>query len=86
VATPSRAGGGGPPWMRNNASTSSGSTSTTQGQGQAQGGRASQTSTAQASGWQILDWRILLLITAALSVAFTLIFMGYAALKASRSH
>lgn len=86
VATPTRTGGGGPPWMRNNTSTSGGSTSVTQGagvgaqgQGQAQGGRANQT-----AWWQILDWRILLLITGALSVAFTLIFMGYETLHSNK--
>ena len=88
VATPTRAGGGGPPWMRNNTSTTTtqgtgaGTGSQGQGQGQVkgQGQAASQTSTTTA-WWQAFDWRILLLITGGLSVAFTLIFMGYEALK-----
>ncbi len=88
VATPTRAGGGGPPWMRNNTSTTTtqgtgagtGSQGQGQGQGKGQGQAASQTSTTTA-WWQAFDWRILLLITGGLSVAFTLIFMGYEALK-----
>jgi mono/diheme cytochrome c family protein len=84
VATPTRAGGGGPPWMRNNASTTTsqgtGSGTGSQGQAQGKGQAASQTSTTTA-WWQAFDWRILLLITGGLSVAFTLIFMGYEALK-----
>ncbi|MBI5296426.1 MAG: c-type cytochrome [Chloroflexi bacterium] len=80
VAVPTRPGGGGPPWMRNTTNaTASGSTqqmnANVQGQGQGQG----QTQTP--AWWQTLDWRILLLITGGLSVAFTLIFMGYEALR-----
>ncbi len=77
VATPTRAGGGGPPWMRNSTTTT---TTQGQGQGQGQGRGTNQTSTTTAWG-QAFDWRILLLITGGLSVAFTLIFMGYEALK-----
>jgi len=77
VATPTRAGGGGPPWMRNNTTTT---TTQGQGQGQGQGRGTNQTSTTTVWG-QAFDWRILLLITGGLSVAFTLIFMGYEALK-----
>lgn len=77
VATPTRAGGGGPPWLRNN-------TTTTQGQGQGAGqghGQGPAAPIAQANWWQVIDWRILLLAFGALSIAFTLIFMGYEALK-----
>mgnify|MGYP001017630668 CR=1 FL=1 len=77
VATPTRAGGGGPPWMRNSTTTT---TTQGQGQGQGQGRGTNQTSTTTAWGLAF-DWRILLLITGGLSVAFTLIFMGYEALK-----
>jgi mono/diheme cytochrome c family protein len=66
VATPARGGGGGPPWMRNNATTTTG-----QGQSQFQ----------QNSWWQTFDWRILLLIFGALSISFTLIFMGFESLR-----
>jgi mono/diheme cytochrome c family protein len=67
LATPTRSGGGGPPWMRNNTTT------TTTGQGQAQ--------FQQASWWRTFDWRILMLIFGALSISFTLIFMGYESLQ-----
>jgi hypothetical protein len=97
VAVPAKGGGGGPPWMRSTTTTSgntTGSNSTsaaagqaagqqsgagTQGQGHAQGqGQAAQ---SQPAWWQTLDWRILLLITGGLSVALTLIFMGFEALR-----
>lgn len=80
VATPTRAGGGGPPWLRNNASTT-----TVQGQGQGAGqgqGHAAQT-TNPTNWWQVIDWRILLLAFGALSIAFTLISMGLESLKKS---
>jgi mono/diheme cytochrome c family protein len=84
VAVPARGGGGGPPWLRNNTQASAqGTQSTTtgqgQGQGQGQGGAA-----ALPAWWQTLDWRILLLITGGLSIAFTLIFMGYSALRKAK--
>jgi mono/diheme cytochrome c family protein len=79
VATPARAGGGGPPWLRNNAST----TAPAQGQGggaeQGQG-QGAQTA-SQSNWWQIVDWRVVLLAFGALSVAFTLISMGVESLK-----
>lgn len=86
VATPTRGGGGGPPWLRNNTTTTTGqSAATTQSQGQGQGqgagqgkGQAQQNTTAW---WQTFDWKILLLIFGALSVSFTLIFMGFESLK-----
>lgn len=81
VATPTRAGGGGPPWLRNNTTTQgTGQTSTT-GQGQGQGqGQTAQTA-AQPNWWEIVDWRILLLAFGGLSIAFTLISMGVESLK-----
>lgn len=74
VATPTRAGGGGPLWLRNNAPT----TAPGQGQGTGQGQGQGQ---AQSSWWQIVDWRILLLAFGTLSIAFTLISMGVESLK-----
>jgi mono/diheme cytochrome c family protein len=71
VAVPTRGGGGGPPWMRNNSQTGTTqqSTGTRQGQG-------------KAFGWlQSFDWRILLLALGGLSVSFTLIFMGFESLR-----
>ncbi|MFZ5882136.1 MAG: c-type cytochrome [Chloroflexota bacterium] len=88
VAVATRPGGGGPPWTRNtNNSAAAGGTQqmnadiqgrgNVQGQGQGQGQGQTQT----PAWWQTLDWRILLLVTGGLSVAFTLIFMGYEALR-----
>ncbi len=88
VAVATRPGGGGPPWTRNTTnSAAAGGTQqmnagiqgqgNVQGQGQGQGQGQTQT----PAWWQTLDWRILLLITGGLSVAFTLIFMGYEALR-----
>ena len=83
VAVPAKGGGGGPPWMRNNTSTTTTGQGQTQstgtGQGQAQGqGQGQQTT---AAWWQVFDWRILLLIFGALSISFTLIFMGLESLR-----
>lgn len=75
VAVPARAGGGGPPWMRNNSTTATGQQST-QGQG-----HSSQTAATQNNWWQMLDWRVLVLAVGALSIAFTLIFMGVESLR-----
>jgi mono/diheme cytochrome c family protein len=78
VAVPAKGGGGGPPWMRNNTTTTSNSTTqvgTGQGQGQGQG------QSQQTAWWQTFDWRILLLIFGALSISFTLIFMGFESLS-----
>ena len=61
-----------------------GSQTGTQGQGQGAGQHGNQTATTQPEWWQTLDWRILLLVTGGLSVAFTLIFMGYEALKKNK--
>ncbi len=92
VATPTRGGGGGPPWLRNN--TTTGTTPTTQGQGQStgqgttgqsqgqgQGQGQAQSQQTQTNWWEVIDWRILLLAVGALSIAFTLIFMGVESLK-----
>lgn len=88
VAVPARGGGGGPPWLRNNTQptpqssvpgTSLPSTNSAQGQGQGQSG--GQATAAQPAWWQVLDWRILILITGGLSIAFTLIFMGVESLR-----
>lgn len=79
VAVPAKGGGGGPPWMRNNTQTTttpSGGQGTVQGQGQGQGQAQSQ----QTAWWQAIDWRILLLLTGGLSIAFTLIFLGFESL------
>lgn len=74
VAVPTRGGGGGPPWMRNTTTTTTQSSQqSAQGQGK---GQAQQT-----AWWQALDWRILLLIFGALSISFTLIFMGFESLS-----
>lgn len=78
VAIPAKGGGGGPPWMRNTATTATqSSTQGAQQSGQVQGkGQAQQT-----AWWQAFDWRILLLIFGALSISFTLIFMGFESLS-----
>ncbi len=69
MAVATRSGGGGPPWMRNTASTAA------TGQGQGQG------AATQSAWWQTLDWRVILLVTGGLSIAFTLIFMGMESLR-----
>ena len=51
------------------------------GGGQGQGGEGQVGQEAQASAQAGLDWRVLALIAAALALAFTLIAMGYSALK-----
>ena len=79
VATPTRAGGGGPPWLRNNASTTAPAQGKGGGVGQGQGGGAGQSQTS--NWWQVVDWRIVLLAFGALSVAFTLISMGVESLR-----
>lgn len=77
VAVPARGGGGGPPWMRNTTTTTQSNTQGTQQSAQGQGkGQAQQT-----AWWQAFDWRILLLIFGALSISFTLIFLGFESLQ-----
>ena len=81
VAVPAKGGGGGPPWMRNNTPTTTTGQGQTQPTGTSQGqaqGQGQQTTTAW---WQVFDWRILLLIFGALSISFTLIFMGLESLR-----
>jgi mono/diheme cytochrome c family protein len=50
-----------------------------QGQGQGQGQRQAQSQ--PTDWWQTFDWRILLLAFGALSISFTLIFMGFESLQ-----
>ena len=77
VATPTLAGGGGPPWLRMSAQ---GTIQTPGVQWQAQSqGRSAQASTT--AWWQIVDWRVLLLAFGGLSIAFTLISVGVEPLK-----
>lgn len=87
VAVPTRPGGGGPPWLRNN------NTTTQPGQpGQpAQPGQQTPSggaggppwaqSQTQPAWWQTLNWPLLLGLTAALSVIFSLIAAGLSGLK-----
>jgi len=88
VAVPAKGGGGGPPWMRNNTTTTSNSTTqqstgqgTQSGTGQGQGKGQGQSQGTGTPWWQAFDWRILLLIFGALSISFTLIFMGFESLQ-----
>jgi mono/diheme cytochrome c family protein len=89
IAVPAKGGGGGPPWLRNNTQSTTqpgaqGTTSTQgQGQGQGQGGQGQGQGQAQSqpTWWQVFDWRILLLAFGALSISFTLIFMGFESLR-----
>ncbi|GAB4484637.1 MAG: hypothetical protein OHK0031_08700 [Anaerolineales bacterium] len=75
VAVPTRAGGG-PPWMRN---VPAGSVPSSSGANAVKGqGSVGQTFSSVSNA---LDWRVLLLITVVLSVAFTLISLGYQALR-----
>lgn len=80
------------PWLRNTTQTSPQSNpqgtaqpnaqgTAAQGQDQGQGQGKGQTTTQQTEWWQAIDWRILLLAFGGLSIAFTLIFAGYSALK-----
>lgn len=69
VAILTRPGGGGPPWLRNNAGNANPLPST------------SGTHPTAAQTLPPLDWRILLLAGAVLSLAFTLIFAGLSSLK-----
>lgn len=77
VAVPAKGGGGGPPWMRNNTQTT---TTPSGGQGTVQGQGQGQAQSQQTAWWQAIDWRILLLLTGGLSIAFTLIFLGFESL------
>lgn len=85
VAIPARGGGGGPPWLRSSTTTTTPSQAAGQGMGQAQGAGQPHSQAATPGWWQAIDWRILLLAVGALSIAFTLMFMGIESLQA-RSH
>jgi mono/diheme cytochrome c family protein len=109
VAVPVRPGGGGPPWLRNQSTTTVSPTATskqpTDGTQQSdtpvlqqqskhqpdaatQGGGGppwvQQTLTTQTEWWQAIDWQILVLIGVALSIAFTLISIGFSALRKTK--
>jgi mono/diheme cytochrome c family protein len=76
VATITRPGGGGPPWRNNNATTPSllpSTNSTTSISGNSTGG--------QVTLQTLLDWRLLILLGILLSLAFTLIYSGWDALR-----
>jgi mono/diheme cytochrome c family protein len=76
VATITRPGGGGPPWKNNNATTPSllpSTKSTTTISGNSKGG--------QVTLRTLLDWRLLVLLGILLSLAFTLIYSGWDALR-----
>ena len=76
VATITRPGGGGPPWKNNNATTPSllpSTKSTTTISGNSAGG--------QVTLQTLLDWRLLVLLGILLSLAFTLIYSGWDALR-----
>lgn len=76
VATPTRGGGGGPPWLRDSASA----TPHQQGESPGQGfGRQ----TAEDPWWSALDWRIVMLVIAGLSIAISLIAVGYTTFRRS---
>ena len=82
VAVPAKGGGGGPPWLRNQTTTTAaqqpaaGASNSTAGQ--ANNPHQTQQAVTQTT---TLDWRILLLAFGALSISFTLIFMGVASLR-----
>jgi mono/diheme cytochrome c family protein len=88
VAIPTRPGGGGPPWMRTNttapnsieitAPQQQSPQTTPQGQGKQPW---VQPASSETAWWQTMDWRILLSVTALLSIIFTLILMGVNLLK-----
>jgi hypothetical protein len=74
--------------MRNNTTTTTNSTTqqstgqgTQSGTGQGQGKGQGQGQGTGTPWWQAFDWRILLLIFGALSISFTLIFMGFESLR-----
>jgi len=77
VATPVRTGGGGPPWLRSTTATQSTTGRTSQGSVPP----ALQPTAQQARSVQTLDWRILALAGAGLSLAFTLITAGFSSLR-----
>jgi hypothetical protein len=56
------------------------------GQGQGRGGPPWAQEQAQTSESEALDWRVLAMIAGGLSVAFTLIAIGFSSLKRVRSN
>lgn len=76
VAIITRPGGGGPPWRQNNNSNTSLLPTTNPSNTITGNGLASQTM-AQT----LLDWRLLILLGILLSIAFTLIYSGWDALR-----
>lgn len=89
VATPIRPGRGGPPWLRNATPSQSPSTGEAGKQSPERPGAGREglppwaRSQANPTWWQTLNWPLLIGITAALSVAFTLIAAGISGLKKS---
>jgi mono/diheme cytochrome c family protein len=97
VAQPVRSGGGGgPPWLRtqSQSATTQNGAGMTQPAGQpqrqvganqaGQGGGPPQTDQVQpqqSGWWQVIDWRILVLIGVVLSIAFTLVSAGVSSLR-----
>ncbi len=84
VAVPTRPGGGGPPWLRNNTTTPAQPSAGAPGQQTPSGGAGGPPwaqSQTQSAWWQTLNWPLLLGLTAALSVVFSLIVAGLSGLK-----
>lgn len=85
VAVPTRPGGGGPPWLRNNTTTPAQPAQPAQPGRQTSSGGAGGPSWGQSqtqpAWWQTLNWPLLLGLTAALSVIFSLIAAGLSGLK-----
>ncbi len=86
VAVPTRPGRGGPPWLRNNTSPSQPGQPAETPAGQqpssgSAGGPAWAQSQNQPAWWQTLNWPLLLGLTAALSVIFSLIAAGLSGLR-----
>jgi mono/diheme cytochrome c family protein len=85
VAVPVRPGGGGPPWLRNNTTTPAQPGQAAQPGQQAPssgaGGPPWAQSQTQPAWWQRLDWPLLIGLTAALSIVFSLIAAGLSGLK-----
>jgi len=72
VATPSAGGGGGPPWLRESGSFRPGT-----GEGGGFGAANEQ------AWWASLDWRIVLLVVGGLTLALSLIAVGYSTFRRS---
>lgn len=80
VATITRPGGGGPPWMRNNTNNVNPLPSTNTSPPKTATNFGNQAA-AQTTTQSFLDWRVLLLLGVVLSLAFTLISMGLSSLR-----